>query len=177
MTITYSLTKELRAKLKEPFGAVIQGSFAQTMIQLEEIIETEKPPMIIAVGDVVSENLHVHAIKTNIAITDNKNLRQTVPPQSFPDKQAVQIKNPQGTITQEAITTIQKALENNAQTHIVVDGEEDLLTIVATLHAPEGALIVYGQPYEGIVVVKVNTEKQSQAKKILDEMKKEEIVE
>ena len=64
--------------------------------------------------------------------------------------------NPQGTITQEAIFAIKEALERNEHTHIVVDGEEDLLTLIAVLYAPENAFVVYGQPYSGIVVVKVS---------------------
>ena len=57
--------------------------------------------------------------------------------------------NPQGTITQEAILQSSKPLEKNEHTHIVVDGEEDLLTLIAVLYAPENSFVVYGQPYTG----------------------------
>jgi uncharacterized protein (UPF0218 family) len=51
-----------------------------------------------------------------------------------------------------------------------VEGEEDLLTIVAVLYAPDGSFVVYGQPNEGIVVVKATPEKKDEANKLLNEM-------
>ena len=79
--------------------------------------------------------------------------------------------NPQGTITEEAILAIKEALEKNEHTHIVVEGEEDLLTLIAVLYAPENAFVVYGQPHSGIVVVKVTSEKKAQVQKFLNAMK------
>ena len=40
---------------------------------------------------------------------------------------------------------------------IVVEGEEDLATLPAILYAPPGSVVVYGQPDEGSVLVKVNS--------------------
>jgi len=39
---------------------------------------------------------------------------------------------------------------------VLVEGEEDLLTIVAVLCAPEGSVVLYGQPGEGAVLIEVN---------------------
>ena len=66
---------------------------------------------------------------------------------------------------------MREALESDQNVHIVVDGEEDLLTLIAVLYAPEKSLVVYGQPYVGIVVVEVTSEKQAEAKEILKAMK------
>jgi uncharacterized protein (UPF0218 family) len=171
MPIAYIVTPKLRAKLKEPFGALIQGTFSETMSKLETIAEREKPPRIISVGDTVSRNLHEHGVNPQLSITDNKRMRKRIQPRIFPAKSIVRVKNPQGTITEEAITAIQEALESGEQAHIIVDGEEDLLTLIAVLHAPEGSLVVYGQPYEGIVVVKVTPEKKAKVMEILKAMK------
>ncbi len=86
-------------------------------------------------------------------------------------EKTVNVDNPQGTITQEAIAAIKKALESNEHTHIVVKGEEDLLTLIAVLYAPENAFVVYGQPYLGIVVVKVTSEKKAHVQEFLNAMK------
>ena len=43
MVIAYSVTPELRVKLKEPFGMLIQGSFSETMVKMENIVKKEKP--------------------------------------------------------------------------------------------------------------------------------------
>ena len=171
MTIAYSVTPELRVKLKEPFGTLIQGSIPETMGKMENIVKQENPPRIVSVGDAISRNLHEHNMKPQLSITDNKCMRKKIEPKVFEDATVVQVKNPKGTITEEAIAAIKKALESDEYTHIIVDGEEDLLTLIAVLYAPEKSLVVYGQPYEGIVVVEVTVEKKAAAKKILNDMK------
>ena len=92
-----------------------------------------------------------------------------------PEETAVQkmvyVDNPQGTITQESIFAIKEALESNQHTHIVVKGEEDLLTLIAVLYAPEKAFVVYGQPYLGIVIVKVSSERKARVLEFLNSMK------
>ena len=92
-------------------------------------------------------------------------------PQDEVVEKTVYVDNPQGTITLEAILAIKKALEENEHTHIVVKGEEDLLTLIAVLYAPENAFVVYGQPYCGIVVVKVTLERKARAQEFLNAMK------
>jgi len=171
MAIAYSLTPELRVKLKEPFGILIRGSFAETMDKMENIVKREKPPRIVSVGDTVSRNLHEHELNPQLSITDNKRMRRRVKPRAFTGKNIVHVRNPQGTITEEAITAIREALEGNERFHIIVDGEEDLLTLIAVLYAPENSLVVYGQPYKGIVVIRVTSEKKAGAKEILKAMK------
>ena len=171
MSIAYNVTPELRAKLREPFGMLIRGTFAETMGKMEEIVKREKPPKIVSVGDMVSRNLHKHHMTPQLSITDNKRMRRRIKPKVFTDKNIVHVKNPKGTITEEAITAIREAMESDEHLHLIVDGEEDLLAIIAVLYAPEKALVVYGQPYEGIVVIKVTPEKKAGAKEILKAMK------
>lgn len=171
MIAGYSVTPELRTKFKEPFGALIQGSFDETMSKMKKLIEKEKPPKIISVGDVVSRNLHEYNLHPQLTIVDNKFLRTKSLPEEVAVEKTIRVENPQGTITQEAISAIKEALEKNEHTHIIVDGEEDLLTLIAVLNAPENAVVVYGQPYSGIVVVKVTSEKKAEAREFLKAMK------
>ncbi len=170
MPVSYIVTPEVLSKFKEPFGLLIEGSFSQTTNQLKEILAQEKPSTIITVGDTVSRNLHNHHVRPQLSITDNQSMRKKLQPKIFPDKKIVQIKNPQGFITQEAISVIQEALKSENQVQIVVDGEEDLLTLIVVLYAPENALVIYGQPKTGIVVVKVTPEKRAEAQKIWNAM-------
>ncbi len=171
MTIVYTITPELRTKFKEPFGTLIQGSFDKTMGKMKALVDEEKPPRTISVGDVVSRNLHEHNIHPQLTIIDTKFLRNQNMPEKVSVEKTVHVNNPKGTITEEAIFAIKEALEKNEHTHIVVDGEEDLLTLIAVLYAPENSFVVYGQPYSGIVVVKVTSEKKAQAKEFLEAMK------
>jgi uncharacterized protein (UPF0218 family) len=171
MTIAYFLTPELSLKLKEPFGNLIQGTPEETMGNLKEMVEKEKPPRIISVGDIVSQNLHKHNIHPQLTIIDNISLRtQKIPLETVVQK-TVFVDNPQGTITQETIFAVKEALESNEHTHIVVRGEEDLVTLIAVLYAPENAFVVYGQPHSGIVVVKVSSERRTRAQEFLNAMK------
>ena len=171
MAITYSVTPELRVKLKEPFGMLIQGSFDETMRKMYSIVKREKPPKIVSVGDTVSRNLHAYQMNPQLSITDNQRMRKRVKQEVFKGKNVVHVENPQGTITEEAITAVREALESDEYVHIIVDGEEDLLTLIAVLYAPEKSLVIYGQPYEGIVVVEVTSEKKAEAMEILKAMK------
>jgi uncharacterized protein (UPF0218 family) len=172
MGVIYSVTPELRAKLKQPFGLLIKGSFDKTMRELGEIIETEKPPKTVAVGDTTSKNLHDYLMCPHLSIVDNQCMRKKIKPLPDDSAETLRVFNPQGTITEEALMAVKEALQRPKHTHIIVNGEEDLLTLAAVLYAPDGSIVVYGQPYEGIVVVKVTAEKRSQVKEILKAMVK-----
>ena len=140
------------------------------MKKLREIMKKEKPLMIISVGDVVSSNMTKHGIFPQVMIVDNRVMRKRITPISLDADQTLHVKNPPGTLTDQAWSTIQEALSQTQRTKIVVDGEEDLLTIIATLHAPEGSLVVYGQPREGIVAVKVTKQKKEMLQRIVEAM-------
>ena len=170
MTIVYNLTPELRLKLKEPLGTLIRGSFVETMAEFKKMVEEEKPSCIVSVGDTVSKNLEASRVFPQLSIVDNYAMRKSIPPVSLTADRTVKVKNPQATITQEAITAIQNALESNSRVKIVVDGEEDLLTLIAIQCAPAKSFVVYGQPYEGMVVVGVNQTKKAEVARILKSM-------
>ena len=174
MPTTYSVTPEILSKFKEPFGRLLKGTFSQTAKQLRAIIEKEKPACVVSVGDTVSLNLHKHQIIPQLSITDNKSQRKQLQPMLFEAKKLVQVRNPEGTITQEAVNAIKNAFQTSEHTHMLVDGEEDLLTLIAVVYAPENSLVVYGQPNEGLVVLKVTEGKKEEAIQIWKAMKKTE---
>jgi len=164
------LTPELRKKLKKPVGILIRGSFAETMKKLKRMVEEEKPPKIVSVGDTVSKNLVKNSIFPQLAIVDGRVMRRKIPPITLTADETVYVRNPQGMITDEAFAEIQRSLRQKHRIKMVVDGEEDLLTLVAVLHAPENSFVVYGQPREGVVVVRVTDEKRAEVTEILNAM-------
>ena len=170
MAVAYVITPELRVKLKEPFGTLLSGTFSETMDKLKVIVDSQKPPKIISVGDTVSRNLHEFCITPQVSITDNKSMRKQTGEATFQVERVVRVSNPQGTITEEAIAAVREGLVAAEKIHLVVEGEEDLLTLIAVLYAPEKSLVIYGQPCEGIVVVEVTAEKKAEAAKILKAM-------
>lgn len=168
----YVLTPELRKKLKAPLGTLITGDFDKTMAKLKELIEREKPSKLISVGDVVTKTMIEHEIPPEVFIIDNKVMRQPIEPLKAASDQTLLTKNPAGTLSGETWAVVERAMAESRRTKIVVEGEEDLLTLVAVLCAPVGSLVVYGQPHEGIVVVKVTEEKRREIKRIVNAMKR-----
>jgi hypothetical protein len=140
------------------------------MKRLKELVEKEKPSLIVSVGDVVSQDLIEHRISLNVLIVDNKVMRKTIQPITVDADQTIYAKNPPGVITDEAWGAIRSAIEQKGQTRVMIDGEEDLLALAVVLSAPEGALVVYGQPHVGIVVVKVSEESKERIRRIVDAM-------
>lgn len=167
---TLALTSQLRQELKKPLGTLIKGSPAETMKQLKQLIIKEKPTRIISVGDVVTKNMTKHNIPVDVIIVDNRVMREKIEPIRVTAKQTVHVKNPPGTLTPESWTTIEEAIKRKSQTRVLVDGEEDLLTLVAILSAPQNSLVIYGQPHQGIVTVKVNKRTREKIRRIVEAM-------
>jgi uncharacterized protein (UPF0218 family) len=171
MNVAYQINSKLRKKLHEPFGVLIKGSLSENKEKIDEIIRKQLPPIIISVGDVVSRDLSEYNYNPIILIIDNKCMREKIVPRKFSVEKIFYARNPAGTITVEAIIAIKDALEFGKRTQIIIDGEEDLLTLIAVLYAPEKALVIYGQPKEGFVAIKVTEKKRTEARTILKDMK------
>jgi uncharacterized protein (UPF0218 family) len=140
------------------------------MERLKKIVDETKPAKIIAVGDRVSENLIKSSLLPDTVIVDNKIMRKPVASLKFDAEKTFNVINPAGTITDEAYQTVGKAVNFNGRTKVLVDGEEDLLTLVAVLSAPDGSIVVYGQPRTGIVIVSVSEDTKKKFRKIVDRM-------
>jgi uncharacterized protein (UPF0218 family) len=164
------LTDELRKELKKPQGLLIEGPFQETMERLKELVEKEKPSLIISVGDIVSSHMIEHGISLDILLVDNKTMREPIQPIAVDVDQTLYAKNPPGAITDEAWAAVRQAIRQKGRTKVIIDGEEDLLTLVTVLSAPADAFVVYGQPRVGVVVVKVTEEAKETMRRIVDSM-------
>lgn len=165
------LTPQLRRELKRPLGIVLQGSTQDIVEQIKTLIRKEKPPKIVTVGDKVSEDLTCNSLQPDLLIVDNRIMRKAICPISATADRIMTVKNPPGTITDQAWKAIMKAMKSSRSTKIVVDGEEDLLTLPAIISAPEGSLVVYGQPHEGVVVIEATEAMKQKVRKIVNAMK------
>ena len=165
------LTPPLRKRLKSPLGLLIKGSVEETMRELEKVIKKEKPSKIIAVGDVVSSTMMKHGIYPQIFVVDSTVMRKPISPiQANPDE-TIHVKNPAGTLTEEAREGVERALGMEGfLVKVMVEGEEDLLTLAAVVHAPENSLVVYGQPCEGVVAVITTKEKKDEVRRVIEAM-------
>lgn len=156
--------------MKNPIGLLIKGSFRYTTERLEELVAKRKPRKLIAVGDKVSANIFGKGIALDVAIVDNRVMRKPIAPVELEAWKTYNLTNPAGTIADEAWEILKQAVGQKARAKILVEGEEDLLTLVAVLSAPEGSMVVYGQPREGIVVVNVTEVTKRRIREIVERM-------
>jgi uncharacterized protein (UPF0218 family) len=163
----YRISEKIRIKLKQPLGQLVVGNPEETMRFLKREIAKKRPKKLFAIGDFVTLNLIKAGIEANLYVVDNKIMRKKIQPIPMKAIKTIQVKNPPGTITLEAFETIQKGANSPVVIRILVDGEEDLLTLPAIKFAPKGTLIIYGQPMKGLVMVKVTKTIQEKVEHIL----------
>ena len=123
----------------------------------------------ISIGDQTTKNLLDADIIPKIGIIDNIIERKTSKHNIEYNAVILNAVNPPGTITEELWATIKKSFQLSGKSNvlIIVDGEEDLAVIPCVLMAPEGSIILYGQPGEGVVLVETDKLKET-AKEMLD---------
>ena len=159
--------------MKAPLGQLLTGVPGETMLKLKLLIERDRPPVVVTVGDIVSIETLKAGIPVNLRIVDYRSMRQPVRVTSFPTENTYRVKNPAGGITMEAWHAIKSALEDR-EAVVVVEGEEDLLALPAIVECPDNAFVVYGQPSQGLVVVTVTPPIRSEIRSWLDAMSKED---
>ncbi|UCD13516.1 MAG: DUF359 domain-containing protein [Thermoplasmatales archaeon] len=163
------LPEDLRKKLKEPLGNLVDEQGLLRLLQNEKKIVT--------VGDLVTFTLLKNGIEPILCIVDyvlerkecSSGMKDKI--QRF-GKKHVQVKNPPGTITDELWNAIGYAYKSlkDGPFRIEVDGEEDLAALPAIYLAPRDATIIYGLLNKGVVVVKATEAQKSKVKEILDKM-------
>ena len=169
------LTPECLRILKEPFGNLIPDKNI-TRSRLNAILKNAKK--IISVGDATTERLISFGIIPNISVIDGKERRMkrvyinnSLSNADLTDKtifNELRCSNEAGTISKKAVEILEDALRTSPPVRIIVDGEEDLLALPLFLIVPEGSILMYGQPYEGLVVVKINSKIRKKAKDLMD---------
>ncbi|MEC8979497.1 MAG: pantetheine-phosphate adenylyltransferase [Candidatus Thermoplasmatota archaeon] len=162
----------LDEELKQPLGTLHRGPEDNVSIALDSALSSvEDKSMIIAVGDVTVLALEESGIIPRIAVIDGRTKRQDWSPASrisLKESQRFYAVNPAGTLTQSMFEACQHAMDWNGPTVIDVEGEEDLSPIPLILLSPLGAVVMYGQPGEGLVVRRVDLAAKSRARRFLD---------
>jgi uncharacterized protein (UPF0218 family) len=160
-------------RLKEPFGRLIAGEPDKTMPELNSIVRRDHPSRLTAVGDVVSRETLAAGIPVDLRIIDLISMRKPSASFKIEARKTYRVKNPPGVIAQESWNLIKKAMtEQNVL--ILVEGEEDLLTLPCIVESPNDGLVLYGQPKQGLVVVYTLPEVKTEAGLILGRMIEEE---
>lgn len=165
---TLLLGEKLRARLKQPLGRL----FPDIATAVEHIRKT-RLTRLITVGDVVTARFLTAGVRPDVAVVDFLVMRQPVTENmrvriDLLGGNVIHVKNPAGTLTPELRRAFEEA---EPPLKIIVEGEEDLAVIPAVLSAPEGSVVVYGQPGEGVVFIEVTEAKRLEFAAILKEFK------
>ena len=163
-----TMPESLRPILQKPLGKVLKNTE-----QLLQLINQSKYSLLIAVGDIIVDSLLQEKIDPDVKIIDFKSRRATIN-LKFKIQMSNQIQNTNspGTInikTSEIIKEkIRLALHEKDKSWIIVNGEEDLLTLSAILFAPLNSLVLYGHWKLGIIAVEVNEVTKDKVKRIIE---------
>ena len=159
--------------MKKPFGKLYVGNGSDT---IEKFVgELASSTKLISVGDVTTFHLLEAGIFPEICIVDNRTKRKPVDRHVSTRNmdnvyEEVSVENPAGIITDELIKTLCEAFTSEKPIRIFVKGEEDLATLPVILLAPLGAVVLYGQPDEGVVFVKVTEEKKREIRTLFEKL-------
>lgn len=136
------------------------------------LIRDARPKKVIAVGDETSRLFMDRGMGADLSIIDGSVMRGKTAREFRFTQKALRLSNPAGSISGEAWGVVRYGLFIDGGSVIRVDGEEDLLTLVAILEAPVGSIVFYGQPGEGLVAVLVTGPKKNEIRGFVEGMER-----
>ncbi len=127
---------------------------------------------LITVGDRVSLEAISKGLNPDVIVVDLVEKRSTVNYRErlFKGRLTLSAFNPAGTITKEAWIAVRASIDlarMGLKTALLVQGEEDLLGFPAAIFAPLDSILIYGQPDEGAVIVKIKEDVKREALDLL----------
>ncbi|MEM4781785.1 MAG: GTP-dependent dephospho-CoA kinase family protein [Halalkalicoccus sp.] len=164
--VVLRLPEALRGAFKEPMGPIETDA---------GLLVGDVSGPLIAVGDVVTYHFERIGHTPDVAVVDGLTERETVDPDvadvlETSDARRLAARNPAATLSASVLRALREAIESEEPVAIDVEGEEALVTVPALARAPAGASVVYGQPGEGMVHVRVDEETRERARGLLERM-------
>jgi uncharacterized protein (UPF0218 family) len=155
--LVWVLPPSLRKILSRPLDKVYKTK------DYVDLLRSFNKELVITVGDTVSKTAVTEAYRPRLMIVDNKTMRVSLEGNEWKDYVSETVWNPAGTVTLESLLVLRNLLGKQGDHLLFVDGEEDLLALPTVILAPEGSLVCYGQPGEGVVCINVNKAKKKEA--------------
>lgn len=160
------LPEELRGDLKIIVGDIVPHS------DILDRLDTSN--LIITVGDIVTLTLLELGIVPDLSIVDYQTRRtggDDLKSRFAPFEQAeIQVISPAAEISEELWDAIKDGIANPRKLRIVVDGEEDLAAIPCIIEAPLGATVIYGIPFKGLMLLRVDGHIKALAEDVIRKM-------
>jgi len=143
------IPEQVRKELKKPLGT-LHSDFSK----IRELSRTHR---IVSVGDVCTLGLLAMGIRPHLAVFDHLFMRRRLKPGmirilELHFKAPKKYKNMPGTLSEAILSKAPGMLDEGGA--VLIDGEEDLTALAFILAAGKNDIIIYGQPDEGMVVVK-----------------------
>ena len=161
------LPNSLREQLKIPLGELLLEETATKENIQKHLSENS---YIITVGDRTTEKMIEYGLIPSLQIIDGIEKREKRKPIVLENTTELTVDNPPAEITTSSIDLIKDALKMKSPVRILVSGEEDLLVLPVCIHAPDNSIVLYGQPNEGLVIVKITPEIRNKTQRLLDLM-------
>jgi len=162
----YRLPEALRSSLAKPLGPVLPGKEAAQQASKARVLAT--------VGDVTTTTFLDEGLRPRVMVVDNRTkrgsfahaVRERVPPGT----PVMTVDNPPARITEELWQACAAGIAGKAPVLIEVQGEEDLAVLPCVLLAPTGAVVAYGQPDQGVVLLNVDDAARERVRALLKQM-------
>jgi hypothetical protein len=142
-----AVSERVREELKKPLG---------TLIKDISLLRRRPHQRIISIGDVCTIEFLSSGVTPHLAVFDFKSMRKPLHEKGVKMLLSLgepkRYKNPPGTLSERILGDAGMLLERGGA--VLIEGEEDLTALAFILAAKEDDIIVYGQPKEGMVVVK-----------------------
>ncbi len=161
------LPDSLRGQLKIPLGILLPESQADKTNIQKHLSDNS---YIISVGDRTTEKMIGFDLIPSLQIIDGQEKRERRDPPKLQNATELTVDNPPAEITSQSISIIREAFTLQTPVRLFVNGEEDLLVLPVCVYAPENSVVLYGQPNEGLVIVKITPEIRNKVQTLLDLM-------
>lgn len=165
-----------KRKLPESLRHIFQKPFDTLITNFSSWFFTANinPKMLISVGDVATKSLNAENLKHAISIIDflvrRKEQFYSIRDHGFlGDEKVLTVENPAGFVTPSLLKAVMQAfslVKEHGRVVIRIVGEEDLAVLPVLVSAPLDWTIIYGQPNQGIVVVRVTEENKARARSL-----------
>ncbi len=145
------IPENIRKELKRPLG--------ELHIDFRKIKKLSGTMRIISIGDVCTLGLLAIGIRPHLAVFDHKYMRNELDSvlvkileQNYP--KPLRMSNPPGTLSDDIVRDAGQIIEKGGA--VLIDGEEDLTALAFIKSAGKKDIIIYGQPNEGMVLVRAD---------------------
>ena len=165
--MSHRLPEALRSTLAVPMGRLYSPDAIKGKEFTRLVMEA---PFVITVGDRVTETLGAMGRVPELQVVDSKENRKSREPPKVAFAKLLRTNNPAGTLTDGTIEAVREALKGPKPARVLVEGEEDLVAVPVIVMAPFAALVLYGQPGEGVVAVRADAAAKSRSRDILSLM-------